>query len=371
MSFLALAALAATVLSLCVVGIVRLGFLVARRKPRAFARTAWRWHLVLVPIYALTAGPLFFAWFGSTRIGTRGDERAYAGPRIDAAGRWIFQSRETLAAEKAGAPIDPELRRVAAASERRIVTADGVALRAFKVPPLGTPRATVVLVHGLFRGGLELETPASLWRDLGAAVLMIEMRNHGASGRTVPTFGRDEREDVLAAAAYVRGDPDLAGRPLVLFAVSLGTVAVMRAAPDIPELRGVVLDAPTDDLLATAHRMLSREPRPGQRGLGLMQPFRSLTLTAVETWCGFRFDEIRPSESFARTSPDVPVLLVGGGEDVRMPPSTLEEVFRRLPTRPEKKRLWIRPGSDHGQVWVDDPQEYGRKLSEFLTLLGV
>ncbi len=368
MNLLALVAGALTLLSVVVTLLVRLGFKLCGRRPERFRRKAMLVHAVLVPVFVLFGGPLFFAWFGSEMIGTRGDERAYAGPRISADGTWILQSRETLAAERRGRPVPPDLAAAAAEATVRLTTDDGVSLRAFRVLPRGTPRATVIVAHGLFRGGLEIEAPANMWRDLGAAVLMLEMRNHGVGGRTKPTFGWEERRDVLAAAAFAKADPELGRHPLVLFAVSLGTVAAMRAAPDIPGLAGVVLDAPTDDMLATAHRMLGRTPRPGQRGLALVQPFRSLTLAAVEAWCGFRFADIRPADAFERVSADVPVLVIGGSEDARMPPETLEEVFRRLPTKAEKKRLWIRSGSDHGQVWIDDPSGYRERLSSFLTL---
>jgi len=368
MNILALVAGALTLASVVVTLLLRLGLKIAGRRPERFLRKATFVHAVLVPLYAVFGGPIFFAWFGSHMIGTRGDERAYAGPRIAADGAWTLQSRESLAAERGGRPVDPALAASAAAATVRLTTDDGVSLRAFRVLPRGTPRATIIVVHGLFRGGLEIETPANMWRDLGAAVLMLEMRNHGDSGRTTPTFGLQERRDVLAAAAYVKADPELSRHPLIVFAVSLGTVAAMRAAPEIPGLAGIVLDAPTDDMLATAHRMLGRSPRPGQRGLALVQPFRSLTIAAVEAWCGFRFEDIRPADAFAPTSAEVPVLLIGGGEDARMPPATIEEVFRRLPTKAEKKRLWIRPGSDHGQVWVDDPAGYREHLASFLSL---
>src|SRR5262249_50522778 len=149
----------------------------------------------------------------------------------------------TLLDEKTGKSVpDPALVASAAAATVRFDTEDGVSIRAFHVAPkTGPPSCSVVLVHGLFRGGLELEAPATIFRDLGAETLLVEMRNHGGSGRASPTFGFNEKKDVLAAVAWLRSAPERAGRPLVLYAVSLGTAAVMRAAPEIPGLSGIVL----------------------------------------------------------------------------------------------------------------------------------
>jgi alpha-beta hydrolase superfamily lysophospholipase len=350
--------------------LVRLALLVARRRPKRFWRRALLAHAVLIPVYVFVVTPGFLGWFVSGRVGTRGDERAYAGPRIAADGTWVLQSRDSLRAEaRPGGPSpDPALIAGAKAAVTTFETDDGVRIRAFLVPPrAGPPRCTVVLVHGLFRGGLELEAPASMFRDLGAETLLVEMRNHGGSARARPTFGRDERLDVLAAVAWVRRAPERAGRKLVLYAVSLGTAAVMRAAPDVPALAGLVLDAPMDDLRDTAHRMLSEDPRPGKRGLGFFEPFRTLTIWSLELWNGFRFSEVRPIDALARLDPDVPVLVISGGADERMPPRSVTAIFDRLPTRPAQKTLWIRPGSDHGQVWNDDPAGYREHLAAFLA----
>jgi uncharacterized protein len=349
--------------------LVRLGWLVARRRPARFWKKALIAHAVIVPVCVFLVPPAFMAVFFSSRIGTRGDERAYAGPRISSDGTWVLQTRESLLAEKTKAAVpDPALVASANAHTVTITTEDGVPLRAFLVAPKGTPRCTVVLLHGFFRGGLELEPPAAMFRDLGAETLMVETRHHGESGRAPYTFGRDEKRDVVAAVNWLRRAPERKGRPLVLFAVSLGTAAVIRAVPEVAPLAGVVLDAPMDALLATAHRMLSEEPRPNRRRLGIWQPFRSLTILAIELWSGVWFSEVRPIDDLARFPADMPVLVIGGSADLRMPPATVEAMFERLPTRPDLKLLWIRPGSTHGQVWTDDPAGYREQLARLLAL---
>lgn len=352
--------------------LVRLGWRIARRKPRRFWRKALAVHVVLAPLCVFVLAPLGLGLFAAGRVGTRGDERGYTGPRIAADGTWILQSRATLRDEAEGRVTpdpDPGLVAAARAAAVGFDADDGVRLRAFLVPPRTLPpRCEVILVHGLFRGALELEPPAALFRDLGAETLLLEMRNHGGSGRAPATFGSAERGDVLAAAAWLRSDPGRAARPLVVFAVSLGTAAALRAAPDIPGLDGIVVDAPVDDLLPTAHRMLAEGARAGRFGPALPQPFRSVALAAIEWRNGFRFADVRPIEDAARLPRGLPALVIGGGDDHRVPPAGVRAVYDRIPSGPERKTLWIRAGSDHGQVWNDDPAGYRERIEAFLRL---
>jgi pimeloyl-ACP methyl ester carboxylesterase len=89
----------------------------------------------------------------------------------------------------------------------------------------------------------------------------------------------------------------------------------------------------------------------------------------MEVWCGFRFDEVRPIDDLARLPADLPALLIGGGEDLRMPPASVQAMADRIPSKPGLKSVWIRPGSYHGQVWNDDPAGYREHLAAFMKLV--
>ncbi|HYC78524.1 MAG TPA: alpha/beta hydrolase [Planctomycetota bacterium] len=366
MVFTSVVAAGLMVASLALALLIRLALALAGRRPARYWRRAGLAHLALAPLYTLAAPVLFGVWLAGW-VHTRGDESAYAGPRFTADGAWRLQSRESLRAERT-APPPPEVRAAERAAEVRLTASDGVPLRAFFVRARGAPRATAVLVHGLFRGGLELERPASAFRDLGCDVLMLEMRNHGGSGRTPTTLGLRERLDVFAAVDFVRSDPERARRPVVLFAVSLGTAAAALAAPDVPDLRGLALDAPMDALDAVAVRMLGEGSRRDRPGSAMPRWMARLTLAGLELRSGFRAADVHPTEALRRLSPDVPVLLIGGGDDDRMPPASVRALFEALPTRPELKALWIREGSDHGRVWEDDPEGYRLRLAALLDL---
>jgi len=362
MAILAVPALVLTLATFVLVVLWRLVLLVGRRKAPGFWGRALRWHAGLFVFHLFVTVPVFLGVFITRAVGTRGDESAYAGPRVAADGAWIEQTRETLAAERRGeVVVDPALLASARDHAVALTAADGVPLRAFLVPPArgAAPRFVAVLVHGLFRGALEIETPGRMLRDLGGEVLLLEMRNHGGSGRAKATFGPGESLDVLAAVDYLRGRPEAGERPLIVYAVSLGTAAAGLAAPRIPDLAGLVLDAPIDDLGATARRELGR----GGLAFSIVDPWASTILLSARVLGGVPIADVKPGEALARLSPRVAILLIGAGRDERVPPESVRALFERLPTPAGRKEIWIEPEATHGKVFVADPEAYRRHLA--------
>lgn len=329
------------------------------RRPQRYWRRTLRVHLVLVPLFALVATPLMFGWFAAFGLHTRGDEAGYAGPRIAADGSWQVQDRESLRSEAAGArAVEPGVLEASQALAVRITAGDGLALRGFLVPPLHPPaRFGAVLSHGLFRGALEIETAGRMLRDLGGEVLLLELRNHGGSGRASGPLGLREAQDVAAGAAFLRArQPDL---PLLVYGVSLGAIASALAAPAIQESTGLdalVLDAPADDLGAVAERLL-------REGVRMPQPWRWLTLRSVELLTLGRLSGVSPLESVRRLRPEIPVLVIGEENDDRMTPQVLQRIFDALPTLPDRKKLWICPDATHGHAFTVAPGVYREELS--------
>ena len=339
--------------ALVVAGLVLTLLLALVWRPLRGWRLLWV-NLALLPVHAVLLLPFVLGFIGSRWIGTRPDERAYPGPRLDATGRFVFQSRASLR----GAATRPAVALLPPVEQHLLTGSDGVRVRAFFVPAAQPTGLAAVLVHGLFRGALELETVASLLHEQGVDVLLLEMRNHGGSERAPATFGLTEQRDVLAATAFLRGDPRTRDRKLLLFGVSLGTVAVMLAAPEVPGLAGVMLDAPVTDVLATAHRMLSARRDKEPRRPGIPQPLRSLALDSIEIWSGFAFQDIQPAAALGRVPATVPLLCVAEGEDDRIPPDEVRAFVASLPGRDVARDVWVVPGAGHGTAWESHAAEY-------------
>ena len=149
-----------TLVTLLLALLWRLGLALLRRPAPRFWRRLLVWHVGLFVVHLFATVPLLFGYAAPGFVGTRPDERAYAGPRIAADDTWLIQSRQSLAAERDGkVEVEASVAKAADSHAVELTASDGVKLRAFLVPPAGAaapePRFTALLVHGLFRGALE------------------------------------------------------------------------------------------------------------------------------------------------------------------------------------------------------------------------
>ena len=330
---------------------------VAGRWPDRFWRRTLRWHIPLTVLYLFVVVPGLLGWFATSQIGTRGDERRYVGPYLDAGGHWRPQYKEE---DEGGVreTADPGGRFV---SPTMVEGAEGLRVRVFLVPPdqrRGTRPYTAVIAHGLFRGAMEVDPVGSIFRDLGCEVCIVETRNHGRSDRGPATFGPRESDDLLAVTKWLRARPGTPPRRPVLFGVSLGAAVVALAAPEVEGLAAIVLEAPMDELEGTIDRVLRVRA-------GMPRPFRWLTRTSLSWWAGIDLADVRPVDALLEVAPEVAALIIGGSEDVRMPPDVVRRSYA-LPSKGATKALWIREGSGHGSVWKDDPDGYRRRLGALL-----
>ena len=371
MTFPLLAALALTLLTVPVVLVLSVVQLVRRRPQRALWRRAGWLHLGLFAVHLFATFPLTLGYLGSrVMVGTRPPDRPYAGPRLGPDGDLLIQTTRTLRAEaREGVQVDPAILAGVAKRTHTVASSDDVTVRLFRVEPrAGTrTRAVAVLVHGMFRCGVELEPVTEMLRELGCECWLLELRNHGGSSRAPFTGGIGESDVVVAGVEYVRAQPGNDGRPLVLYGVSLGTVAIALALPRIDGVAAVALDSPIDDLHAAAHRMLSFE-RPGDRRsmFAMTEPWRSLIIGSLGAWSGFRLRDVCPSDVLATLPPDLPMLLIGGGRDNRAPAVTVERMYERLPMPAALKDLWIEADGEHGGMIDSHTAEYRRRLAALL-----
>lgn len=359
--------------TLLLASLVAIGLLFARRPQRRFWASVLWLHLGLALLHLFVTFPLALGYVGSRLIGTRPQERSYAGPRLGADGELQIQSWDSLAAEQRGeASVDPAVAAAAAARTVLVDSSGGVRVRAFRIEPRREPpRAIAVLVHGLFRSAMEPEPVAAMFRRLGCEVWLLEQRDHGGSGRAPFTAGLRESDDVVAVAAAARAVAGHERLPVVLFGVSLGTAAVALAAPRVPGLAGLVLDAPLADLRAAAHRMLAFERSGDRRSFfHLWEPWQMLTLEAMQWWSDFDVDDVRPAAVLQGMPVDLPVLVIAAGEDDRMPPAIVRQLYDGLPMPEGVKQFWLQPAATHGKVWEVAPAEYERRLAELLQRVG-
>jgi len=237
------------------------------------------------------------------------------------------------------------------------LASEGLKLRAWVTR--GRPeQAAFIVVHGL---GDSLESyleHARRLRARGHTVLLVDLRAHGGSEGSVTTLGGRESADVRAAMQYLR-DSGLAPHGLGLMGHSMGSVAVLLAAADQPDVRVVVVEAPYDTYRNTiAHHAQLLYHLPS------WVPLIPTAILFAEWRAGFDADAIDSVAAVRRIR--APLLAIVDGADPRMP----EPVVRRIVlAHPGPHRLWVVPGADHvGGIFHPD---WAKVVLGFLDESGV
>jgi dienelactone hydrolase len=126
-------------------------------------------------------------------------------------------------------------------------TGAGVPLSGWYLPSTGG--AAVVLLHGAGSNRADTLDHAAVLARHGYGVLLLDARGHGASGGRAMDFGWFGDTDVIAAAAYLRGRPDVDDDRVGAVGLSMGGEEAVGAAGRA-RLRAVVAEGATNRVAA-------------------------------------------------------------------------------------------------------------------------
>jgi uncharacterized protein len=233
---------------------------------------------------------------------------------------------------------------------------DGVVLKGWYLP--ASHERAIIFVHGIHGNRWDtfhhIDELVALHVHAGYDVLTFDMRAHGESGGDRFTLGWKERYDLRSAVDFVTQRGISAGR-IGVWAQSLGTASALLAAPDVPEIAGVV----TDSAFADARLLIDGEV---QLRTGLPPVFSpGITLIGGRLY-GIDLDAIPPEKAVARIAPR-PILFIHGDDDTRIP---LEHSRRLLAAaRNPAAELWIVPGAGHVLSFATEPEAYAARVLSF------
>ncbi|HUV14516.1 MAG TPA: alpha/beta fold hydrolase [Acidobacteriota bacterium] len=233
---------------------------------------------------------------------------------------------------------------------------DGLALSAWYLPGEDS-KPPIVFAHGLFRNRQEVREIACRMNELGYPGLLFDFRNHGKSSKGSTTLGRLERLDILGAVDFLKKAHG--ADQVFLLGISMGAVSSIMAASDEPDsIAGIVADSPFDTLQNTVSQhvwLLLRLPR---------FPFSNLFVWNLERlgeFSGADLDAVKALQSLST----VPVLLVYGQDDQRMPETVATRLYDAAAS--PNKKLFIVPGAGHGQAFRTNPDKYVKAVADFVS----
>ncbi|WP_157886829.1 alpha/beta hydrolase [Hymenobacter sp. PAMC 26628] len=228
-------------------------------------------------------------------------------------------------------------------------------LAAWYGQPAGPARGTVALFHGYTSEKSHLTTEAAFFRRLGYAVLLVDFAGGGGSAGSRVTVGYREAADVAAAARWLGARPGGPG-PLVLYGVSMGAVAILRAEAELGVRPAAnVLECPFGSLRQTARNRFAALHVPAW-------PLADLLVF----WGGLQNGFWGPGLSAERYAAQVatPTLLLWGTADARVTRAETDAVFRNL-RGPKQRHDFV--GAGHEPYWHRYPAAWQAQVSGFLS----
>jgi alpha-beta hydrolase superfamily lysophospholipase len=239
-------------------------------------------------------------------------------------------------------------------------------------PDSGRARGTVALFHGYTSSKSHLTHEAGYFRRLGYNVLLVDQAGNGNSAGFRTTVGYREADDVAAVFHWLKnavndsaGSPSLRERGpggeasasgnVILYGVSMGAVAIMRAEAEL----GVrptanILECPYGNMRQTAYNRFASMHVPGF-------PMADLLVFWGGVQNGFWAFGLN-AERYA-SQIHTPTLLLWGTADPRVTRAETDAIFANL-AGPKTRHDF--PGVGHQPYWKRYSTDWEQQLGKFL-----
>ena len=199
---------------------------------------------------------------------------------------------------------------------------DGTLLRGYVIPAVDSPRGSIVILHGHMSCADRMAWRAQQASLAGFNAVVYDARAHGRSGGVICTFGLHEAEDARVIAWCVQKFlPDCG--PMSLWGMSMGAAVGALALSGKTPFSSGVLFAPFSDLDTMISATLS------QQGIPPSSLLSSDSRAKIQGLIGVDPAKVSPLRAAANIR--VPVLVVHGTKDARIPIAQGHAVFEAIP----------------------------------------
>lgn len=217
---------------------------------------------------------------------------------------------------------------------------DGGRVAAWYVPGAATSDTTALLCHGLGGNTAGFFRMIDALHEAGIGVLAIDFRAHGESSGQLCSFGYREKNDVLGAVAWLKGEHPTGSQRVVGVGASLGGAALLAAAAADPRIDGVAVLSTYASLPDELNDVTRRNFVPP---FGWLVRYFGLPLASLHV--GVDLHDIRPIDDVRKLWPR-PVLIVHGTDDEIIPFVQGQRIFDAAPIG--RSSFWVQHGSHNG-----------------------
>lgn len=219
---------------------------------------------------------------------------------------------------------------------------------------------TVVLAHSYGKNRLEFGEKSinmiKSFLDKGYNVFTFDFRNSGQSEGKYTTLGYYEKDDLKAAAEYVKQQ---GSKHVFLMGFSTGAAASILAAGE-EKVEAVIADSPYSNLEDYLKRDLNR-------WVGLPAfPFNNTILYAMEIMSGIDTDNADTEKSLENLPPCRLLFIHGKGDNIIPVENSRKLDSRYAETAPGLSEMWETDDTGNATSYLKYPQEYMNKVFAFL-----
>jgi fermentation-respiration switch protein FrsA (DUF1100 family) len=245
--------------------------------------------------------------------------------------------------------------------EAGITSHDGLALKGWFLPANGGNSAgnTIIAAHGYRGDPRQISGIAqALYEHSGYNLLLPCARGCGASQGEYIGFGWLDRPDYLRWIDWVKERTASSGSVnIILYGISMGGAAVLMTAGEglPPEVKAVIEDCGYTSVYDELRHQMKLQYHFLNEGL----------VKRVSGICkqkaGYSFEEASTLDQVKKIT--VPVLFIHGDADTFVPFEMGGALYAAC-TAPRER--YIVKGAGHGEACGNDPQEYRRRIIQFL-----
>jgi uncharacterized protein len=217
-----------------------------------------------------------------------------------------------------------------------------------------TSKGTIILFPG--SGGSkarQLLAPAKVFHDLGYDTLLVDFRGVGGSSGNTNTIGIREAQDVALSMGYTQKSN--LKRPLILYGISMGSVAILKAVADEkinPD--AIILEEPFAKLVNAVGSRVSKNHIPSF-------PLAELIVFWGGVQHGFNGFAHNPVDYAHQVK--CPALILQGELDQWTSRIEIDQIFDNLSGY---KQLSVFPNTGHSLLVTVDRERWKQDISKFL-----
>lgn len=220
---------------------------------------------------------------------------------------------------------------------------------------------TVILAHGYAQNRLQFNEKTldmvKKFVEKGYNMLLFDFRNSGLSEGKTTTMGFYEKDDLLGAVKYVKGQ---GSKSVILLGYSMGAAASIAAAADSNDVDAVIADSSYANLAEYLNDNLGKFTK----GLPAF-PFNKTIMTAFNLMTSIDPQKMSPEDDMARIAPR-PVMLIHGTADETIPVGKADRLYSAYTGPADKITLWKVYGAKHVESYETNPDDYLLKVLGFL-----